>query len=39
MITERQMIHLALLFDIVCGEDTTNTLLADWLVDNKIQII
>jgi hypothetical protein len=39
MITERQMIHLALLMDIIAGEDTTNTLLADWLVDNKIQII
>ena len=39
MITERQMIHLALLMDIIAGEDTTNILLADWLVDNKIQII
>ena len=39
MITERQMVHLALLIDIIAGEDTTNTLLADWLIDNKIQII
>jgi hypothetical protein len=39
MITERQMVHLALLIDIIAGEDTTNTLLADWLIDNEIQII
>jgi len=39
MITERQMIYLALMIDIIAGEDTTNTLLADWLIDNQIQII
>jgi hypothetical protein len=39
MITERQMIYLALMIDIIAGEDTTNTLLADWLIDNEIQII
>jgi len=39
MITERQMVHLALLIDIIAGEDTTNNLLADWLINNQIQII
>jgi hypothetical protein len=39
MITERQMVHLALLIDIIAGEDTTNSLLADWLINNQIQII
>jgi hypothetical protein len=39
MITERQMIYLALMIDIIAGEDTTNNLLADWLNDNQIQII
>jgi hypothetical protein len=33
------MVHLALLIDIIAGEDTTNNLLADWLNDNQIQII
>jgi len=26
MITERQMIYLALMIDVIAGEDTTNTL-------------
>lgn len=39
MITERQMIYLALMIDIIAGEDTTNNLIADWLIDNEIQII
>jgi hypothetical protein len=39
MITERQMIYLALMIDIIAGEDTTNNLIADWLIDNQIQII
>jgi hypothetical protein len=39
MITERQMIYLALMIDIIAGEDTTNDLLANWLIDNQIQII
>jgi hypothetical protein len=39
MITERQMIYLALMIDVIAGEDTTNNLLADWLNDNQIQII
>ncbi len=39
MITERQMVYLALMIDIIAGEDTTNNLLADWLNDNQIQII
>ena len=33
------MIYLALMIDIIAGEDTTNTLLADWLIGNEIQII
>jgi hypothetical protein len=39
MITERQMVYLALMIDIIAGEDTTNDLLANWLIDNQIQII
>jgi hypothetical protein len=39
MITERQMIYLALMIDIIAGEDTTNDLIANWLIDNQIQII
>jgi hypothetical protein len=39
MITERQMIYLALMIDVIAGEDTTNNLLANWLIDNQIQII
>ncbi len=33
------MIYLALMIDIIAGEDTTNNLIADWLIDNQIQII
>jgi len=33
------MIYLALMIDIIAGEDTTNDLLANWLIDNQIQII
>jgi hypothetical protein len=39
MITERQMVYLALMIDIIAGEDTANDLIADWLIDNQIQII
>jgi hypothetical protein len=39
MITERQMVYLALMIDVIAGEDTTNNLIADWLIDNEIQII
>ncbi len=33
------MIYLALMIDIIAGEDTTNDLIANWLIDNQIQII
>ncbi len=33
------MVHLALLIDIIAGEDTTNNLLADWLNDNQIHAL
>lgn len=39
VITERQMVELALLIDKYAGEDTTNDLLADWLINNLIHTI
>ena len=46
MITETEMVHLALRIDLLMiknnlkqNENEVNELLADWLINNQIQII
>ncbi len=46
MITETELVHLALRLDVFmikynvkAGEEVVNDLLADWLINNKIQTL